>query len=1348
MKSIEHDPDTTPPPITIDDSESDEVTQLYDLLRVIVYTLFPLVVMAVTSGLLYTYVDESSQPFLRHEQHAIEVDGSGSTLASTTLWRWINLYSSNSHYGGNTTVTYASIGSLVGESDLFGGISQFGVIDANSDITDARYYLNDDPNPIANLSAFINPQTPHHLGTLMFPLFAGALGVVYNFPHLESKNTAALVFDGRILGDIFCGRISRWNDSAIQLLNPNATLPKKLITVIVLDKVESSSTDIIVEFLATHSAAFNSIVNTKNGTHWPESFVKGHNAFELMYLSSIMPYSIAFIPMEAVKHSQERGETLRIARLINLNGTITDPSMENVISAVSGNIDSSSFSRHNFVSVTDSNSVSAYPLSIMVHALIREHYFYFVDGDSEDCSRIREMVHFLYFAITDHAAITSLTGNQWVPLSANLLEKSVRSLSLVTCNKQNVMQGLQQEFDMIALFSPESYAWDEALTFWNNLVSFSVTKVGYSIYVLFYTLLVLSNAIPFASNMYDYHTSSEAKKSVTENATLNKSKEVKVKWTLQNWLGVVTQCCTCFQILYLCLKRSTVIQESVYIEVISYIGLIFDWFWYYILMNLSVFIWLACMYYTIFLYGFLEAYFPEKLVRLTKFHAFLADFLPNFALIFYNPCVELLAKVFDCRLSIETSKYSNSYGIVCWAGSHWIMVVCSIVLGCGFTNAVVRYCKILKLLRKDFSFKDKDWNIYLESISKTIVIILYFNIANKFFLGCTTILMICMSCCSFFGRPNSVWWYDYIRGSIYAYCAIIYAIILVFELLVRKEAFATRKQLGQVLPLVILVVTAVVCLTAHSYAIAKFKSALTDSDRKKQEEDLKKFFAAFVDELDGGPADEKIGYPHSIREQITSFAASHIAESIHADLLPSTMHRRVSDGELLYQPMPLKEAPFMSSSQNIFSLGHWTKLEELINRAGAVGLISEEEFKAAKMAVTFQDPIIPILFTRCNKNLFTFTELLKVKVWQALADEPVSAKSHRGLPWKDEDSIKGSQFSIAVSVARRDSRRKSGSRRLSNARSLKAASTNDQSSGDISLKVPSGYEHGKGSSGDLTVVHRMGPKSNRPPSLGDGRAGSQDFSVGMPPSVLKQGASSRLSRPRSNYIGSNDNLSPRISTVMVENVGSQRIVFEGKKPDDGHILFSEPKQKLSDSEWMPTFAPPRTPLSRPGTVRLVSLAGDGGKPATPEANTPPSPKMARRTSSKKSSRKTSINHDPVAEAFKAASRRPSSDENMLDVNRGATEESVIATQRPSVVKPKTPEFTIIKEEGIESPGPIVPKIGFEPEGDKITSQKIIVGEFGVDSRAGKRFSTGSRPGSRPTSTIYGDLKEESPQASD
>jgi phosphate transport system substrate-binding protein len=66
-------------------------------------------------------------------------------------------------------------------------------------------------------------------GLLQFPVVIGGIVPVVNMRGIKA---GALKLSGRVLGDIYLGRISRWNDPAIAALNPAIALPSENITVV------------------------------------------------------------------------------------------------------------------------------------------------------------------------------------------------------------------------------------------------------------------------------------------------------------------------------------------------------------------------------------------------------------------------------------------------------------------------------------------------------------------------------------------------------------------------------------------------------------------------------------------------------------------------------------------------------------------------------------------------------------------------------------------------------------------------------------------------------------------------------------------------------------------------------------------------------------------------------------------------------------------------------------------------------------------------------------------------------------------------------------------------------------
>jgi phosphate transport system substrate-binding protein len=66
-------------------------------------------------------------------------------------------------------------------------------------------------------------------GLVQWPMVMGAIVPVVN---LEGIKPGELVLSGEVLGDIYLGKIKKWDDAAIAKLNPKLKLPADAITVV------------------------------------------------------------------------------------------------------------------------------------------------------------------------------------------------------------------------------------------------------------------------------------------------------------------------------------------------------------------------------------------------------------------------------------------------------------------------------------------------------------------------------------------------------------------------------------------------------------------------------------------------------------------------------------------------------------------------------------------------------------------------------------------------------------------------------------------------------------------------------------------------------------------------------------------------------------------------------------------------------------------------------------------------------------------------------------------------------------------------------------------------------------
>ncbi len=133
------------------------------------------------------------------------------------------------------------------------------------------------------------------------PLALGAIVPAYSLSELDKP----LVFSGPLLADIFLGKVTNWNDQAIQDLNPDARLPDQKIAVCHRSD-GSGTTYIFVDYLSKVSPEWKEKVGVSTSVKFPlgvgakgnegvAAFVKQTDGavgyIELIYaLSNKIPY--------------------------------------------------------------------------------------------------------------------------------------------------------------------------------------------------------------------------------------------------------------------------------------------------------------------------------------------------------------------------------------------------------------------------------------------------------------------------------------------------------------------------------------------------------------------------------------------------------------------------------------------------------------------------------------------------------------------------------------------------------------------------------------------------------------------------------------------------------------------------------------------------------------------------------------------------------------------------------------------------------------------------------------------------------------------------------------------------
>jgi phosphate transport system substrate-binding protein len=100
-------------------------------------------------------------------------------------------------------------------------------------------------------------QTAHYPTLENVPLGVNAINVVYNLPGLK----APLNLNGTVLAQIYDGKITAWNNSAIAALNPGVTLPST--TIVTVHRGDSSGSTVL----------FAQYLNAQDAADWPATLI-------------------------------------------------------------------------------------------------------------------------------------------------------------------------------------------------------------------------------------------------------------------------------------------------------------------------------------------------------------------------------------------------------------------------------------------------------------------------------------------------------------------------------------------------------------------------------------------------------------------------------------------------------------------------------------------------------------------------------------------------------------------------------------------------------------------------------------------------------------------------------------------------------------------------------------------------------------------------------------------------------------------------------------------------------------------------------------------------------------------
>jgi phosphate transport system substrate-binding protein len=322
------------------------------------------------------------------------ISGAGATFPQPVYDEWASQFKDKS----GTTVNYNAIGSG-------GGIAQFTANTVDFGATDSA--MED-----AELKAAKKNGEPVHVPTVF-----GAVTISYNVPGVEK----GLKLDGATAGDIFLGKIKKWNDPAIKSLNPSVTLPSTSITVVHRSD-ESGTTKLFTTFLSDYSPEWKSQVGADKTVKWPTGTGAKGNA------------GVA----GGIK--QTEGAVGYVEQAYALQNNFTTADVKNKAGKfIAATLDSTSAAGDNLTvppdlrfSAINAPGATSYPIASATFILVYQDMC--KAGKSKDVAQ--RVTNWLNYALGPGQSAAK--GLQYAPLPSSVLSKAQAKVDGLQCNGQTL----------------------------------------------------------------------------------------------------------------------------------------------------------------------------------------------------------------------------------------------------------------------------------------------------------------------------------------------------------------------------------------------------------------------------------------------------------------------------------------------------------------------------------------------------------------------------------------------------------------------------------------------------------------------------------------------------------------------------------------------------------------------------------------------------------------------------------------------------------------------------------------------------------------------------------------------
>jgi len=331
---------------------------------------------------------------------AVQLLGAGATFPQPLIQKWTVTY--NQLYPA-VTISYSGIGSGGGIQQITAKTIDFGASDA----------------PLSNT------QWANAPGLVFFPETLGGVAITYNLAAFGIPNNTTLKFTSAVIASIYEGVITKWNDPAIEALNPGVNFPPNLITAVHRSD-GSGTTYAFTNFLSVTNINWANMVGFSTSVTWPvDKLANGVGAKGNPGVAGAVKNTNGAIGYVDVIYAVSNH--LGVGSVENQAGNFIVPTLQTILWAAAnatGTPNPADLRLH----IVNAGGAQSYPICTYTYILVYKD----MSANISSIDKAKALAHFFWWAI--HGGQQYSTALIYVPLPANIV--SADEQLLMTLNYQ------------------------------------------------------------------------------------------------------------------------------------------------------------------------------------------------------------------------------------------------------------------------------------------------------------------------------------------------------------------------------------------------------------------------------------------------------------------------------------------------------------------------------------------------------------------------------------------------------------------------------------------------------------------------------------------------------------------------------------------------------------------------------------------------------------------------------------------------------------------------------------------------------------------------------------------------